>query len=233
LRDFILEHHGTTLVLYFYQQAVARAGDPAEVDIEQFTYPGPRPRSRESGILMLADTCESTVRARRPTSKQQIADIVQEMIDARMRAGQLDDSSLTLNDIKAIRGIFVEMLQAVFHPRINYPASPQAIPSGVKGVTDSGIPMLKTDTTTETVVTQPHDEQKTELSALIPSVEDDTPRPQLKTGEIPAMILEDNDDSPMPEVPPLPRTGEVKAVKSDENGRKERDVTEKPVQDNE
>ncbi len=234
LRDFILEHHGTTLVLYFYQQAVARAGDPAEVDIEQFTYPGPRPRSRESGILMLADTCESTVRARRPTSKQQIADIVQEMIDARMRASQLDDSGLTLNDIKAIRTIFVEMLQAVFHPRINYPASQPPVPSGVKGVTDSGIPMLKTDTSPETpAAPQSQEERKSELSALVPPVENDASRLQLNTGEIPAMILEDNEDSPMPDVPPLPRTGEVKAVKPDENGRTRRDVTEKPVQDNE
>ncbi|MCC6612937.1 MAG: HDIG domain-containing protein [Anaerolineae bacterium] len=126
VRDFILEHHGTTVVGYFYKQALDQAEEPDAVDIEEFRYAGPRPRSRETAILMLADTCESTVRARKPTTRQQIANIVDEMVDVRVREGQMDDSDLTTRDIKTIRQIFVEMLQAVFHPRINYPSLPSS-----------------------------------------------------------------------------------------------------------
>lgn len=122
IRDFILEHHGTSLVTYFYRQAIERAGETEPVDKDAFRYPGPRPRTRETAILMLADNCESTVRARKPTNRQQIAEIVEEIFDQRLRDGQLDDSSLTARDMKIIRAMFVEMLQAVFHPRINYPA---------------------------------------------------------------------------------------------------------------
>jgi hypothetical protein len=220
--------------MYFYHLAVERAGDPAEVDVEQFTYPGPRPRSRETAILMLADTCESTVRARRPTSKQEIADIVQEMFDARMRANQLDESGLTLNDIKAIRAIFIDMLQAVFHPRINYPVSDQpAQPSSVKGVTDTGVPVLRTDTSLQPEVSRARspEERKTEVSTLVSPVEPETPRPKLKTGEIP--VLDDTDEAPLTEVPPLPRTGEHRKV--EDNGRKESQNIAKPneIRDNE
>ena len=219
IRDFILEHHGTTQVMYFYRRAVEQAGDEAEVDLEQFTYPGPRPRSRETAILMLADTCESTVRARRPSNRQEIADIVQEMIDARMRGGQLDDSGLTLNDIKAIKAIFIEMLQAVFHPRINYPATlpkpdtlPETAASGLKPAITQDIPETQSET-----------DHKTEVAITAP-VELETPRPQLRTGEIPVL---DEEETPLAEVPPLPRTGEHKSVRTDENGR--RSVEEKPA----
>ncbi len=74
--------------------------------------------------MMLADSCESTVRARKPANKAEIVEIVDSIIDNRMRDGQLDESNLTLKDISITRDIFVEMLQAVFHPRINYPTLP-------------------------------------------------------------------------------------------------------------
>ncbi|MBN1967711.1 MAG: HDIG domain-containing protein [Anaerolineae bacterium] len=121
IRDFILEHHGTTAPMYFYMQAVAQAGgDEDAVGLTQFSYPGPRPRSRETAILMLADGCESTVRARRPSNKQEIADVIKEIFKKRMEEGQLDDSGLTLRDLSMIQNVFVETLQGVFHPRIAY-----------------------------------------------------------------------------------------------------------------
>jgi putative nucleotidyltransferase with HDIG domain len=121
IRDFILEHHGTTCPQYFYRQAVERAGgEEAHVDATLFTYPGPRPRSRETAILMLADSCESTVRARRPQNKQEIADAIEYIFDTRMQENQLDESGLTLRDLAVIKKVFVETLQGVFHPRIAY-----------------------------------------------------------------------------------------------------------------
>jgi len=123
IRQFIWEHHGTTRVAFFLNAALGRAGAPEEVDQNLFAYPGPKPRSRESGILMLADSCESVVRARKPANKQEIAIIVREVVESRIADGQLDECELTLRDIEQIRRIFVEMLQGVYHPRINYPGT--------------------------------------------------------------------------------------------------------------
>ncbi len=122
LRDFIWQHHGTTQVAYFYNRALEQAGDADNVDASAFTYPGPRPQTRETAIVMLADSSESTVRARKPSSRAEIAEIVQEIIDVRMAESQLDECDLTLKDVRAIHRVFVEVLQGVFHPRINYPA---------------------------------------------------------------------------------------------------------------
>ena len=142
LRDFILEHHGTTSPMYFYNRAVQMAGGNKEaVDLAEFTYPGPRPQTRETAILMLADSSESIVRARRPQNKQEIADVIRYIFDLRMQEGQLDDSGLTLNDLSVIQRVFVETLQGVFHPRIAYsPARatlavegmPNALPAGTE-----------------------------------------------------------------------------------------------------
>jgi hypothetical protein len=121
IRDFILEHHGTTQVLYFYNQAVERAGgNESAIDIREFTYPGPAPRSRETAIMMLADGCESATRARRPASKAEVEEVVNTIFELRLGEGQLDGSGLTLNDLKIIRQIFIETLQAMYHPRIAY-----------------------------------------------------------------------------------------------------------------
>lgn len=120
IRDFILEHHGTTQVLHFYNQAVEKVSDESQVNIEEFTYPGPAPRSRETAIMMLADGCESATRSVGPSSKTEIEGIVNHIFELRLSEGQLDDSGLTLNDLKTVRNIFIQTLQAMYHPRIAY-----------------------------------------------------------------------------------------------------------------
>jgi putative nucleotidyltransferase with HDIG domain len=133
LIDFIVQHHGTTQALYFYNEALAAAGgDESKVDKAAFTYPGPRPQTREAGIMMLADTSETIVRSKRTRNKQEIADIVAEVIQMRLSAGQLDESNLTVNDLKVIREVFVSSLQGVFHPRIVYPPAPATLTQEVK-----------------------------------------------------------------------------------------------------
>lgn len=141
LRDFILEHHGTTRVAYFYRVALERAnGDASQVDASAFEYPGPRPRSRETALLMLADTCEATVRSVQPKSRAEIARIVKEMFDAKRESGQLDDSGLTLTDLATAQATFIEILQGMYHHRIKYQedskaeAAPQ--PSVLPSATD-------------------------------------------------------------------------------------------------
>ena len=121
IRDFIREHHGTSQVFVFYKQALILAGeDESMVDKSDFSYPGPKPQSRETGILMLADSCEAAVRSKQPKTKQEIEETVYSVIDGKRKSGQLDESGLTLGDIKSIFDIFVDMLSAIYHPRINY-----------------------------------------------------------------------------------------------------------------
>lgn len=127
LREFIFEHHGTTQVVYFFHKALEQAETTgADVNIGEFTYPGPRPRTRESAILMLADSCESSVRARRPQSKLQVQETVDYIFDVRLREHQLDESGLTLSDLAILRATFLTALQGVFHSRITYPGTPGA-----------------------------------------------------------------------------------------------------------
>lgn len=120
--DFITEHHGTSLTRYQYVEAVqAAGGDESKVDPEQFRYPGPRPQSRETAILMLADGCEARVRAERPTNEEELRRVIREVINDRIAKGHLDDARLTLRDLSQIAESFVSTLRGMYHPRIQYP----------------------------------------------------------------------------------------------------------------
>lgn len=119
--DAISEHHGRTVMAYFYQKALEYDSHDS-VNIDDFRYPGPRPRSKETALIMLADSCEAAVRSLRDPTVPKIRAIVQKIIEARMSDGELDESGLTLNDIAVIRERFIQLLTTVFHPRIAYPA---------------------------------------------------------------------------------------------------------------
>ncbi len=132
VRDFIREHHGTTLVAYFYRKALEAAGDnPGAVNERDFRYPGPKPRSKETAILMLADAVEAIARSRRPTTRQELDDIVRQVILERLEEGQLDEAPLTLHDLTRIRQAFVEMLAGVYHTRVPYPEKKES-PAGAE-----------------------------------------------------------------------------------------------------
>lgn len=124
--DFIAEHHGTALATYFYQRAQESAsnGNP-HPDPARFQYPGPKPRSKETAIVMLADACEAAVRSLRPATAEEIEAIVRKLVMERMEEGQLDDSHLTLRELEEIQKAFIAMLQGVFHPRVRYPGQEQ------------------------------------------------------------------------------------------------------------
>jgi len=121
VRAFIPEHHGTSWVSFLYHKAVQLAGDAALVDESDFHYQGPKPQSKETALLMLADGCEAAVRSIRPASAEEVAEIVNRVIDQRVADGQLNECDLTLRDIKIIRQVFISSLKGVFHPRIKYP----------------------------------------------------------------------------------------------------------------
>lgn len=122
LHDFILEHHGTLITNYQYNQAMEDSGgDITKVDIEKFRYPGPRPASRETALLMLADASEARARAERPATDEEIRALVANVIQTVQKHNQLDDTLLTLRDLKLITESFVTTLRGTYHPRIQYP----------------------------------------------------------------------------------------------------------------
>jgi len=131
IQDMIPQHHGTKLTGYFYAQAQARGLPISEAD---FRYPGPKPQTKEAGILLLADGVEAAVRASHDHSPEAIERIVREMVAAQVADGQLDECDLTLKDLEKIRQAFATVLLGVYHPRIEYPAlSPAGVcmPGGV------------------------------------------------------------------------------------------------------
>jgi hypothetical protein len=122
IRAFIPEHHGTGIVLAFYRMAVKAAEESGQtVDEEDFRYPGPKPRSKETAITMLADNCEARIRSAEPGSIEEMDRLIAETIKARLDQGQLDESDLTLRDLSEIRAAFLSVLKGVFHPRVKYP----------------------------------------------------------------------------------------------------------------
>ena len=119
--DAIREHHGTTVMAYFYNKALEYDSQES-VKTDDFRYPGPRPQSKETALIMLADSCEAAVRSLRDPTAPRIRALVSRIFEARMNDGELDSSGLTLNDIAVIREKFIQFLTGTFHPRVQYPA---------------------------------------------------------------------------------------------------------------
>jgi putative nucleotidyltransferase with HDIG domain len=124
VRAFIGEHHGDWFISFMYQKAVKEAGgDASQVDERRFRYVGPKPQSRETAILMLADTTEAITKSKRPGSVQELEGVVELAIKSRLEQGQLDECDLTLRDLQIIRESFVNTLKGLYHTRIEYPES--------------------------------------------------------------------------------------------------------------
>jgi putative nucleotidyltransferase with HDIG domain len=119
IADFIAQHHGTTLMTYFYHRAVER-GD-GQVDAEAYRYEGPKPQSKETAIVMLADAVEAAARSLSNPTPDRIREVVHRIIRERMEDGQLDECDLTFRDLDRIADTFTHMLTSMFHPRIEYP----------------------------------------------------------------------------------------------------------------
>ncbi len=119
--DAILQHHGTTLMSFFYQKALTQDREAEERD---FRYPGPKPRSKETAVLMLADAVEAAARSLTEPTPSRIRGVVTRILDARVKDGQLDDSPITFEDLAKIREGFIPILTALFHARVHYPGSP-------------------------------------------------------------------------------------------------------------
>lgn len=127
LHPFIAEHHGTTVVEYFFVQATkARRDDEPEVSETEFRYPGPKPQSRETAILMICDAVEGTVRAMSEPTPARIEETVARVVQRRLIDGQFDECELTFRELATIQKAVVKALNSVYHARIVYPERPEA-----------------------------------------------------------------------------------------------------------
>lgn len=119
--DIIREHHGTTLVEYFYQEAVAKAEDTRAVSEGSFRYPGPKPRTKEAAIIMVADSIESASRTVDDPTPSKLESLVSDIVRKKLSDGQFDECNITLADLKRIETSFTKSLAGIFHSRIKYP----------------------------------------------------------------------------------------------------------------
>ncbi|MBN2842319.1 MAG: HDIG domain-containing protein, partial [Sedimentisphaerales bacterium] len=124
LRQFCETHHGTTLVQYFYHAATQKSSETGEVVEESdFRYPGPKPRTKEAAIVMLADVVEGATRAMKDPTPSRIETLVHNMAMSRLQDGQLSDCDLTIRELSRIEHSLVKSLCAMYHGRISYPGS--------------------------------------------------------------------------------------------------------------
>jgi putative nucleotidyltransferase with HDIG domain len=124
LQDFIAQHHGTAKIGYFYHKAVQEYGEE-HVEKEKYQHYGPRPQTKETAIVMLADVCEAAVHSVRPHDPEALEKLIRRLIATRISSGQLNDSPLTLQEIEIVAASFIRMLQGAFHTRIRYPGGEQ------------------------------------------------------------------------------------------------------------
>ena len=119
--DFITQHHGTSLIYYFYQRALEKIEDEEKLKEEAFRYPGPKPQTKETAIVLLADAVEASSRTLSDPTPSRIKGLVQKIINNKFIDNQLDNCELTLQDLNRIAIAFVRILTGIFHTRVEYP----------------------------------------------------------------------------------------------------------------
>ncbi|ABR49172.1 metal dependent phosphohydrolase [Alkaliphilus metalliredigens QYMF] len=120
IRDFIEQHHGDTLVAYFYHKAKEREGND-KVDEMDYRYPGPKPQSKETAILMLADSVEAAVRSLSSPTREKVSTLVEKIINDKIGDRQLEECNITLKEIEIVKETFTKIILGIFHERIEYP----------------------------------------------------------------------------------------------------------------
>ncbi len=124
--DFIQQHHGSSLVYYFYRRALETLEEDQEIKEEGFRYPGPKPKTKETAIVLLADSTEAATRALKDPTPAKIEEAVHKIINNKFIDGQLDECDLTLKDLEKISGIFIRILSVIYHSRVTYPEEKSA-----------------------------------------------------------------------------------------------------------
>jgi len=117
----MLQHHGTTPVIYFYHKSKNNSDNPNDVKLDDFRYAGPKPQSPETAIVMLADTVEAAVRSLPEPTSEKIDELIRRLIKEKLEDGQLDECRLTLKDLDSIATAFKNVICGIFHERVEYP----------------------------------------------------------------------------------------------------------------
>jgi putative nucleotidyltransferase with HDIG domain len=123
VKRFIPEHHGTQIIGFFHEEAKRLNGSGEDLDIADFSYPGPLPRSKETAILMLADSVESATKVLDEPTPEKIRELVDRIVGAKLERGQLDEAPITLQDLARIKQQFVVVLSGMYHHRLDYPST--------------------------------------------------------------------------------------------------------------
>ncbi|HPZ65304.1 MAG TPA: HDIG domain-containing protein, partial [Bacillota bacterium] len=119
--DIISQHHGTSLISFFYQQALENNQKRDTVSMDQFRYEGPLPQTKEAAIIMLADAVEAGVRSMTKPTSNRIEGLIRKVIKEKLADGQMDECNLTLKDLDQIGDAFVYIMSGIYHSRIEYP----------------------------------------------------------------------------------------------------------------
>lgn len=152
--DFIRTHHGNSLIRYFYEKAKEDSKDANAVSEADFRYDGPLPTTRETGILLLADSVEASARTLSNPSYSRLESHIDRIVDEKLQEGQLNECPLTFEDLKKIKQAFLTILVGVYHSRIRYPGqgdSGKELPSGEAAISQTG----------EETATSPHTDRET------------------------------------------------------------------------
>ena len=122
IQNFMLEHHGTSLVSFFYDIAKQNEDqDDSNLSLkEDFRYPGPKPSSKESGIIMLADATEAAIRSLDKPTLPKIENLIDKVFTLKITDNQLDQSNLSLKDIQKIKATFLSIFKSIYHSRLDY-----------------------------------------------------------------------------------------------------------------
>lgn len=142
IEDLVAQHHGTSMIEYFYEKARKEAeesgNDPELVDRASFSYPGPKPQTREAGLLMLADGIEAATRTLGEPSFDRIQGLVQKMINKVFSSGELNECDLTLRDLHVIAKCFTRVLSGIYHQRIAYSEPAEKVSGGDESTSSEG-----------------------------------------------------------------------------------------------
>ena len=230
IQRIIVEHHGDTPVMYFYHKALQQA-DGKPVDIKDFRYGGNRPSTKESAIVMLADTIEAAVRSMSDPTPQAIQRFIERLVRGKIEDGQLSNSPLSLLDIDGICEAFSAVLSGVFHERIEYPSvqmgangAPAAAPAKPAGATTGATPVVKpvaqttgsvpvvkpvAQTTGATPVVKPAAQTTGSTPVVKPVAQTTGSTPAMKpvpqtTGSVPVVAAEKPAVKPMEEIDAIP-----------------------------
>ncbi len=212
IQRIIVEHHGDTPVMYFYHKALQQA-DGKPVDIKDFRYGGSRPSTKESAIVMLADTIEAAVRSMADPTPQAIQRFIERLVRGKIEDGQLSNSPLSLLDIDGICEAFSSVLSGVFHERIEYPTVQMATGGAVSAVQNVSAPVKPVaQTTAPTPVVKPVAQNTAPTPVVKPVAQTTAPTPvvqnnaplQQTTVPVPAVQVEEEKQPDSPVIDAIP-----------------------------